>query len=344
MAWMDMLFMNKTDVENVLLCFPHQPDSCAGKHRFLVLRVAMYVCMLVAILMTVFGNLLVIISISHFKQLHSPTNFIILSLAWVDCLLGCLVMPFSMVRWVEGCWLLGELFCQIHSSLDMMLSIASILHLCLVSVDRFVAICEPLRYRMKVTNANVAVSIAVIWLFSCVFSFGIVFSKVNIMDLDEHMLNPCVGNCALIFNKEWGVIAPLLNFYIPGTIMSCLYLKIFHVARRQAKVISDGTAVMSGEKSQVSEQRERKAAKTLGIVMGVFLLCWLPFFLTTVIDPFLGFSTPVDVFDALVWFGYFNSMFNPLIYGFFYPRFQKAFKIIILRYVWRSTNSNFVLQ
>ncbi|XP_036438658.1 trace amine-associated receptor 4-like [Colossoma macropomum] len=345
MAWMDTLFMNKTDVENVLLCFPHQPDSCASKNRFLVLRVTMYICMLVAILMTVFGNLLVIISISHFKQLHSPTNFIILSLAWVDCLLGCLVMPFSMVRWVEGCWFLGELFCQIHSSLDMTLSIASILHLCLVSIDRYVAICDPLSYRMKVTNANVAVCIAVIWLFSCVFSFGIVFSKVNIMGLDEHMLNSCVGNCALIFNKEWGVIAPLLNFYIPGTIMSCLYLKIFHVARRQAKVISDRTAVMtSGEKSQVSEQRERKAAKTLGIVMGVFLLCWLPFFLTTVIDPFLGFSTPIDVFDALVWFGYFNSMFNPLIYGFFYPRFQKAFKIIILRYVCHLTNSNLVLQ
>uniref|UniRef100_W5LUU5 G-protein coupled receptors family 1 profile domain-containing protein n=1 Tax=Astyanax mexicanus TaxID=7994 RepID=W5LUU5_ASTMX len=343
---MDTLFMNKTDVDNVLLCFPNQLDSCPRLQRFSVLKGAMYGFMLAAILMTVFGNLLVIFSISHFKQLQSPTNFIILSMALVDCLLGCLVMPFSMVRWVEGCWFLGDFFCQIHSSLDMTLSIASILHLCLVSVDRYMAICDPLSYRMKVTNGSVAVWIVVTWLFSCLFSFGIVFSKVNLIGLDEQMLNSCVGNCVLIFNKEWGVIAPLLNFYIPGTIMSCLYLKIFHVARKQAKMISDRTAVgLAGEKNQVSEQRERKAAKTLGIVMGVFLLCWLPFFLTTVIDPFLGFSTPVDVFDALIWFGYFNSMFNPLIYGFFYPRFQKAFRIIILRYVCRFTNSsNLVLQ
>ncbi|XP_027016407.1 trace amine-associated receptor 4-like [Tachysurus fulvidraco] len=343
---MDTLFMNNTDMEVLLLCFPHQPDSCFKTTRFFIIRVAMYFLTLTAILMTVFGNLLVIITISHFKQLHSPTNFIILSLAFVDFLLGFLVMPFSMVRWVEGCWFLGDLFCQIHSSLDMTLSIASILHLCLVSVDRYMAITDPLGYKMKVTNEKTLVCIAVVWIFSCIFSFGIVFSKINIAGLDEQMLKMCTGNCVLIFNQEWGIIAPLLNFYIPGAIMTCLYLKIFHVARKQAKLISDRTAVLTSSetKKQVSEQRERKAAKTLGIVMGVFLLCWLPFFLTTVIDPFLNFSTPLDVFDALVWFGYFNSMFNPLIYGFFYPRFQKAFKIIIIRYLLCLKSSNLVLQ
>ncbi|XP_026781645.3 trace amine-associated receptor 4-like [Pangasianodon hypophthalmus] len=344
---MDTLFMNNTDVEILLLCFPHQPDSCLQTTRFFVIRVVMYFLTLTAILMTVFGNLLVIITISHFKQLHSPTNFIILSLAFVDFMLGCLVMPFSMVRWVDGCWFLGDLFCQIHSSLDMTLSIASILHLCLVSIDRYMAITDPLGYKMKVTNGNAAVCIAIVWIFSFMFSFGIVFSKINVAGLDEQMLKTCVGNCVLIFNKEWGVIAPLLNFYIPGAVMTCLYLKIFHVARKQARLISDRTAALtSGEtKKQVSDQRERKAAKTLGIVMGVFLLCWLPFFLTTVIDPFLNFSTPLDVFDALIWFGYFNSMFNPLIYGFFYPRFQKAFKIIIVRYLFHlKSSSNLVLQ
>ncbi|XP_062857139.1 trace amine-associated receptor 4-like [Trichomycterus rosablanca] len=339
---MDMLLMNSTDVEYFLLCFPQQSDSCLRKSRLLMIRVTMYVLNLSTILMTVFGNLLVIITISYFKQLHSPTNFIILSLAYVDFMLGCLVMPFSMVRWVEGCWFIGDLFCQIHSSLDMTLSIASILHLCLVSIDRFIAITDPLSYKMKMTNRTVSVCIAVVWLFSCLFSFGIVFSKINVAGLDEQMLNPCVGNCVLIFNKEWGVIAPLLNFYIPGAVMSSLYLKIFHVARKQARFISDrpGVVVSGGTKHQVSDVRERKAAKTLGIVMGVFLLCWLPFFLTTVIEPFFNFSTPLDVFDALGWFGYSNSLFNPLIYGFFYPRFQKAFKIIIMRYVLRLRTSN----
>ncbi|XP_060769146.1 trace amine-associated receptor 4-like [Neoarius graeffei] len=346
-VWFDTLLMNNTDVEILLLCFPHQPDSCLQTARFFVTRVAMYFVTLTAILMTFLGNLLVIITISHFKHLHSPTHFIILSLAFVDFMMGCLVMPFSTVRWVEGCWFLGDLLCQIHSSLDMTLSIASILHLCLVSVDRFMAITDPLGYKMKVTNGNVAVCIAVSCIFSCMFSFGIVFSKINVVGLDEQMLNPCGGSCVVIFNKEWGIIAPLLNFYIPGAIMTCLYLKIFCVARKQARLISDRTAVLTpGEtKKQLSDQRERKAAKTLGIVMGVFLLCWLPFFLTIVIDQFLNYSTPLDVFDALMWFGYLNSMFNPLIYGFFYPRFQKAFKIIIVRYLFHlKSSSNLVLQ
>ncbi|XP_058249130.1 trace amine-associated receptor 4-like [Hemibagrus wyckioides] len=344
---MDTLFMNNTDVEILLLCFPHQPDSCLKMTRFLIIRVAMYFITITSILMTVFGNLLVIITISHFKQLHSPTNFIILSLAFADFMMGCLVMPFSMVKWVEGCWFLGDLFCQIHSSLDMTLCIASILHLCLVSVDRYMAITDPLGYKMKVTNGNTLVCIAVVWIFSCMFSFGTVFSKINLAGLDEQMLNMCIGNCVLIFNQEWGIIAPLLAFYIPGAIMTCLYLKIFHVARKQARLISDRSAALTSSetKKQVSEQRERKAVKTLGIVMGVFILCCLPFFLATLIDPFLNFSTPVDVFDALDWFGYSNSMLNPLIYGFFYPRFKKAFKIIIVGCLFNLKNSsNLVLQ
>ncbi|TRY88500.1 hypothetical protein DNTS_005174 [Danionella cerebrum] len=95
-----------------------------------------------------------------------------------------------------------------------------------------------------------------------------------------------------------------------------------------------------GLKAQSSAQREGKAAKTLAIVMGVFYLCWLPFFTATAVDPFINFSTPGDVFDALVWFGYFNSTCNPLIYGFFYPRFQKAFKILIYNHLCGFSDSN----
>lgn len=343
MEWTENLIINAShaDVDKDLLCFPHEPDSCSRTARFYVIRVTMYILMLPTVLMTVLGNFLVILTILNFKQLHSPTNFIILSLAIVDCLLGSMIMPFSMVRWVEGCWFLGDIFCKIHSSLDMTLSIVSILHLCLVSIDRYMAITDPLVYKMKVTNESVAVGIAVIWLFSFSFSFSVVLSNINLKGLDDLlMMKSCVGNCNLIFNRQWGVTVALVAFFIPGTIMSCLYIKIFHVAQRQAKVMADRVTLGKSEtKNHSTEQRERKAAKTLGIVMGIFLLCWLPFFITTIADPFLDFSTPVDVFDALVWFGYLNSTCNPLVYGFFYPHFQKAFKMIISKYLFHPSRS-----
>uniref|UniRef100_A0A8C1GJ32 Trace amine-associated receptor 4-like n=1 Tax=Cyprinus carpio TaxID=7962 RepID=A0A8C1GJ32_CYPCA len=340
------MIANETDIENVFLCYPLRPDSCPSAHRLTVLKVVMYVFMLLMILTTVFGNLLIIISISHFKQLQSPTHLIVQSLAACDCLLGSLVMPYSMVRSVEGCWYLGDVVCKVHSSLDMTFSISSILHLSLIAIDRYWAICDPLRYRMRVTNNTVTVFITFTWLFSFVYSFSVVFTGVNNVGLEELILQiSCFGGCVfcvLFFNKQWGLICSLLTFFLPGTIMSSLYMEIFHVARKHAKVMSERVTVMAtgGLKIQSSTEREGKAAKTLAIVMGVFYFCWLPFFTATAVDPFLNFVTPGDVFDALVWFGYFNSTCNPLIYGFFYPRFQKAFKILISTYICGCNDSS----
>ncbi len=140
-----------------------------------------------------------------------------------------------------------------------------------------------------------------------------------------------MGSCVLFFNKEWGLICPILTFFLPGIIMSSLYIKIFHVARKHAKVMSER---VTGElKSQSSAHRERKADTTLAIVMGVFLFCWLPFFTVNALNPFLNFFTPAVVFDAVIWFAYLNSACNPLIYVFFYSCFQNAFKIPISTYI-----------
>eukprot|EP00066_Takifugu_rubripes_P027511 XP_011616777.1 PREDICTED: trace amine-associated receptor 7h-like [Takifugu rubripes] len=83
-------------------------------------------------LIIVCGNLLVITAILYFRQLHSPTHYLILSLAVADLLVGVLVVPFSAVR----------------NSCDMFLSTTSILNLCFISLDRYHAVCQPLKYRM----------------------------------------------------------------------------------------------------------------------------------------------------------------------------------------------------
>ncbi|XP_065112709.1 trace amine-associated receptor 4-like [Paramisgurnus dabryanus] len=334
------MYFNET--ENILLCYPLHPDSCPRAHRLTVVKVAMYAFISLMILMIVFGNLLIIISISHFKQLQSPTHLIVQSLAVCDCLLGSLVMPYGMVRSVEGCWFLGDVICKVYSSLDMTLCFSSLLHLSLISIDRYLAICDPLKYKMRITNNTVTVFITFTWIFSFVYCFSVAFSGVNAVGLEAFILQmSCFGGCVLFFNKEWGLTGVILLFIIPGTIMSSLYIIIFNVVRKHAKVLSEKVSVTTtGVNSQSSAHRERKAAKTLALVMGVFFLCCLPYSVATAVNPFLSFVIPADVFDVLVWLAYFNSACNPLIYGFFYPRFQKAFKTLISTYIFVLNHSH----
>lgn len=79
----------------------------------------------------------------------------------------------------------------------------------------------------------------------------------------------------------------------------------------------------------LESKRERKAAKTLAIITGVFVMCWLPFFVMAITMPLLNVSPPKYVFNVLLWLGYVNSMLNPIIYTIFSPDFRKAFKRLL---------------
>ncbi|XP_064411275.1 trace amine-associated receptor 4-like [Latimeria chalumnae] len=324
---------NASSQENDQYCFELlNGSSCFKTFRSTALYVTMYIFMALSILITVCGNLAVVISISHFKQLHSPTNFLVLSLAVADFLMGFIVMPYSMIRSIDTCWYFGDIFCKIHSSCDMMLSTASIFHLCFIAVDRYYAVCDPLRYTTKITTPVILLFLVISWTVPILFAFGVVFSEINLEGIEDFVASiSCKGFCVLLFNKLWGILAPIVAFFIPGTVMVGIYVKIYIVAKKHAKVINSLTekVLRVKEKNKISKHREKKASKTLAIVMGVFLFCWSPFFVTTIADPFLGFSTPAVLFESLVWLGYFNSAFNPIIYGFFYPWFQKALKAIL---------------
>ncbi|NXN41056.1 TAAR2 protein, partial [Rhinoptilus africanus] len=305
--------------------------SCPESFRSPGARGVMYLLITAAFILTILGNLAMTVSISYFKQLHSPTNFLILSMAGTDFLMGFAIMPYSMVRSVENCWYFGTTFCKVHYSFDLMLCLASIFHLCSIAVDRFYAIYHPLHYASTMTIAAVKQTIAMCWSVPAAFAFGVVFSEAYVSCIEGYeMLVKCSSLCPIVFNKLWGAVLFTVGLFAPACIMIGIYVKIFTVSQRHRCELSQAHRhTKSGMKNEHSKNKDRKAAKTLSIVMSGFLICWFPCLFTVLIDPFLNFSTPLHFFDALNWLGYLNSFCNPLIYGFFYPWFQKTFKYIL---------------
>ncbi|KAI5086587.1 trace amine associated receptor 14l, partial [Silurus meridionalis] len=106
----------------------------------------LYVCSAAVVLLTVFGNMLVIISVFHFKQLHTPTNMLVLSLAVSDFLVGALLMPFMLIWTMESCWIFGRGFCTVFLLIGSVLVILSIYTIALIAVDRYLALSYPFLY------------------------------------------------------------------------------------------------------------------------------------------------------------------------------------------------------
>uniref|UniRef100_A0A7M4ED74 Trace amine-associated receptor 4-like n=1 Tax=Crocodylus porosus TaxID=8502 RepID=A0A7M4ED74_CROPO len=258
--------MNSSELwspQTMQFCFDFVNNSGHRNVRTTLSLCAMYIFMGGETVFTLGGNMFVIISICHFKKLHSPTNFLICSMATTDFLLSTIVMPYSMVRSVESCWYFGEVFCKLHTCCDIMLCTTSIFHLCFISVDRHYAVLDPLHYVTKITIPVVEVFLLMSWCVPFIFAFGLVLSEMNTDGIGDY-----------VASVDCSVLASLIAFFIPDTVMVGIYVHIFTVARKHFQT-----------PRTKSLQKESKATKTLSIVIGVFVFSWLPFFALTITDP-----------------------------------------------------------
>ncbi|XP_026888936.2 trace amine-associated receptor 13c-like [Electrophorus electricus] len=320
--------LQETDLKDY--CFPDSNGSCVKSFYNAAAQTVLYFLLGLAMTVTILGNSVVIISIAHFKQLHTPTNMLVMSLALVDLLLGLTVMPFSIIRSVDGCWYYGETFCLLHSTFDMFLTTASIFHLVCIATDRYQAVCHPLQYPTRITIPIAWLMVVLSWITAAVYSYGLLYSKENVESLDEFIKSVyCLGTCNLFFNALWAALDSFICYFFPFSVMICLYAQIFFVSKKHARQIEDRKQSRYQMNITKIVKHEKKAAKTLGIVVGAFNLCWMPFFINSLIDPYIHFSTPAVLLDVFLWLGYINSTLNPIIYGLFYPWFRKSLYLII---------------
>lgn len=256
------------------------------------------------ILSAIVGNILVILSVACNRHLQTVTNYFIINLAIADLLLSTTVLPFSATLEVLDYWAFGRIFCDIWAAVDVLCCTASIMSLCIISVDRYIGVKHSLKYPAIMTEKKAVVILVVVWLSSMVISIGPLLGwKEAPPENDQH--------CSITEEPGYAVFSSLFSFYLPLTVILVMYFNIYVVARRTTKSLEAGVkkernksmevvlrihcrsvledSLASGKskghtfRSSLSVRllkfsREKKAAKTLAIVVGVFILCWLPFF------------------------------------------------------------------
>ncbi|XP_068602521.1 trace amine-associated receptor 13c-like [Brachionichthys hirsutus] len=320
------------------LCFPQLLNSsCRKSMNPYFVSILTYITLSSISIVTVILNMMVIISISHFKQLHTSTNLLLLSLVVSDFCVGLLIV--FQIAHIDGCWFWEDIVCVVYSVLGHVTTSASIETMVLISIDRYVAICHPLHYSTKVTIKIINVCICLCWMF-CV----LVHCLILMNNLEKPgRFNSCVGQCVINLNYASGLADMILSFIIPVTVIVVLYMRVFMVAVSQARAMrSHVTSVTIKRSVKVTAKRsELKAAITLGVVVVVFLICVCPFFcvLLSGQDSIVNASSSTFIITLF----YFNSCLNPLIYALFYPWFRKSIKLIVTLKILEAGSCNSIM-
>lgn len=270
------------------------------------LNILSFSFLLLIMTMTLFGNALVILAFKRNTKIRTVTNYFVVSLAVADILIALVSMPIWAAYLMSGVELKQGLL-KVWTFMDILCGVASIINLTAISIERYFCITYPLSYHTTMTSVKAITTIIIIWIFSIIMSS----LKIILWKLPP---------------PKYELMVVISCFFVPLIIMCTTYRFIFKTARFQARQIA---LMINGNVKNFLLASEMRAAKTLAVVMGAFVISWGPFFIINIV---YGFCTRCVTPDSVVvakWMHYSNSVFNPIVYACMTKEFRKAFCIIL---------------
>jgi len=207
-----------------LVDYPY--PSGYGWSHIIVSSIVVTTIMLVIVL----GNALVVIAVAVDRNLKGPQNWFIASLAVSDLLVGLFIMPLSLSNELLGFWPFGAVLCQLWLATDVLLCTASILNLCLISLDRYWSIVRAVAYLRQRTPRRATLMICAVWSLSAVICFPPLAGWSRPQPVVDGR-----PQCVLSEEPGYVVYSNIGSFYLPLGVMVAVYIKIYMAARWRAR-------------------------------------------------------------------------------------------------------------
>ncbi len=307
-------------------------DDYAAK-RGIAEKVIAAFLLIAIIVLSVVGNIAVIIAVMRTPRLREKTsNIFLINLSLTDLMNATLVMPSTVFSLIADQWLFGAFLCYAQCAFNYWFIIVSMLTLAMISIDGYYAVVRPLHYMNIVTPTLTKVAVSYAWLQGFAFALIPVIYNWVVFDYWEVV-------CAINwdgYSQEgaltYVITAFIFCFLIPAIVMSLCYTKICRVAKEKSAGPETAVSGPKGRRKNKKAINERRVIQSLALVVAVFFLCMTPFCLTKLIKIFKSSSfLPSYTYLIASWFGYLASATNPFIYAIFRRDFRRAFKQLFCR-------------
>ncbi|KAE8598755.1 hypothetical protein XENTR_v10016927 [Xenopus tropicalis] len=264
------------------------------------------------------GNALVMFVIIRYTKMKTATNIYIFNLALADALVTT-TMPFQSTSFLMNSWPFGDVLCKIVVSIDYYNMFTSIFTLTMMSVDRYIAVCHPVKaLDFRTPLKAKCINICIWMLSSSVGISAIVLGGTKISDGSTE--------CALQFPTHywyWDTVMKMcvfiFAFIIPVFIITiCYTLMILRLK---------SVRLLSG--SREKDRNLRRITRLVLVVVAVFIVCWTPIHIFVLVEALVDVPQSiavVSIYYFCIALGYTNSSLNPILYAFLDENFKRCFK------------------